>query len=266
LLGWLARPGVARDAPSAAAGAAVPASTPRLLLDQEFDGRSLDKAIWYTCYPYAKRGAGCSNNPGMELEWYRAANVTVGSGNANLMALHRRVNRSYAYTSGMISTGGTPHTKATFAYLYGYAEARIKLPPGRGMWPAFWIIPADRSWPPEIDIMEWQGVTPKDDIVTIHWGTAKHPQSDGTTVHTGANLAGGYHTYGLDWQPGAVTWYFDGNPIKTYTDRAHIPHKPMFAIVNLAIGGWLPGQLHPSPKDFPATLLVDYVKVWSNKP
>jgi beta-glucanase (GH16 family) len=240
-------------------------NAPRLLLDQEFGGKSLDTAIWYTCYPWAKPGAGCSNNPGMELEWYLATNVSVSGGNANLVELRQSAHEGYPYTSGMISTGGTPHAKATFSYLYGYAEARIKLPPGRGMWPAFWLVPADRSWPPEIDIMEWQGVTPKDDIVTIHWGTAKHPRSDGTTVRTGVDLSGGFHTYALDWQPDAVTWYFDGKPIKTYDDPAHIPRKPMYVIVNLAIGGWLPGQLHPHPKDFPATMLVDYVKVWSRR-
>jgi beta-glucanase (GH16 family) len=127
---------------------------PRLLLDQEFDGTGLDAKIWYTCYPYAKRGTGCSNNPRMELEWYRSANVSVSGGFANLTALRERAHDGYPYTSGMISTGGTPQTKATFAYRYGYAEARIKLPPGKGMWPAFWLVPANRTWPPEIDIME----------------------------------------------------------------------------------------------------------------
>ncbi|MBV8372019.1 MAG: glycoside hydrolase family 16 protein [Candidatus Eremiobacteraeota bacterium] len=247
-------------------GPTIRGLAPRVLLDQEFNGGSLDKTLWYTCYPWAKRGAGCSNNPGLELEWYEKANVSVGGGNANLVALHQSAHHGYPFTSGMISTGGTPHSKATFSYLYGYAEARIKLPPGRGMWPAFWLVPANRSWPPEIDIMEWQGVAPKDDIVTIHWGTAKHPQSDGSTVDTGVNLATGFHTYGLDWQPNAVTWYFDGKAIKRYAQRAHIPRQPMYVILNLAIGGWLPGQLHPRPNDFPATMLVDYVKIWSSKP
>lgn len=238
----------------------------RVLLDEEFAGSSLDTKRWYTCYPYARRGQGCTNNPGLELESYRARNVSVGNGRAELVARTARAHAYLPYTSGMISTGGTPHEPATFSYRYGYAEARIKLPHGRGMWPAFWLIPADRTWPPEIDIMEWQGVTPQDDIVTIHWGTAKHPRSDGTTVHTGVNLAGGFHTYGLDWRPDRVVWYFDGRPVKTYTDRAHVPHVPMYVIVNLAIGGWLPGQLQPSPKSFPATMSVDYVRVWSKKP
>ena len=237
-----------------------------MLFDAEFNGRRLDRSVWYTCYPWARRGEGCSNNPGIELEWYRSANVTVGDGYARLVALQKSVHRGYPYTSGMISTGGTPGSQPSFSYLYGYAEARIALPEGKGMWPAFWIVPADRTWPPEIDFMEWQGVTPKLDIVTIHWGTAKHPQSDGSDVRIGVNLAGGFHVYGCDWEPNAVTWYFDGKPIKTYADPSHIPSQPMYLILNLAIGGWERGQLHPRANRFPATMLVDYVRVWSHKP
>jgi beta-glucanase (GH16 family) len=243
-----------------------PAPAAQMLFDAEFNGRRLDRSVWYTCYPWARRGEGCSNNPGIELEWYQNANVTVRDGYARLVALRKSVRGGYPYTSGMISTGGTPGSQPSFAYLYGYAEARIALPEGKGMWPAFWIVPADRTWPPEIDFMEWQGVTPKVDIVTIHWGTAKHPQSDGTGVHTGVNLANGFHVYGCDWEPDAVTWYFDGKPIKTYADPSHIPNQPMYLILNLAIGGWERGQLHPRAKNFPATMLVDYVRVWPHKP
>src|SRR5215469_15310362 len=221
----------------------------RMIFDDEFNGASLDTKTWYTCYPSARPGAGCTNNPGLELEWYEPANVTVANGYLSLTAIAKPVN-DHPYTSGMISTGGKPSAHSTFAYLYGYAESRIKLPRGAGMWPAFWLIPANRTWPPEIDIMEWQGVTPTDDIVTIHWGTAKHPQQDSTSVNTRVHLWSDYHTYGLDWEPSSVVWYFDGKPIKRYTNNANIPHQPMFVILNLAIGGWLPGQLKPSPSSF----------------
>jgi beta-glucanase (GH16 family) len=263
---------------SACAGASLPANVGQPLatgaarapdapiFDDEFGGTSLDTRAWYACYPSAKPGAGCSNNPGLELEWYESQNVTVGGGYARLIARPTKAVPHYAYTSGMISTGGRPHSKATFSYLYGYAEARIQLPAGRGMWPAFWLIPANRTWPPEIDIMEWQGVTPKDDRCTIHWGTWRHPQQDGSAVRTGANLSAGFHTYAVDWQPGAVTWYFDGRAVKRYADRAHVPHVPMYVILNLAIGGWLRGQLHPLRSSFPATMKIDYVRIWKHKP
>ena len=59
---------------------------------------------------------------------------------------------------------------------------------------------------------------------------------------------------------------FSNQAIKTYADPSHIPNQPMYVILNLAIGGWERGQLHPRAKDFPATMLVDYVRVWSHKP
>jgi len=246
--------------PSLSAG-----SPARLLFDDEFNAASLDTRAWYTCYPWAKAGRGCSNNPSLELEWYRAANVSVSGGFLQLVAKKRQVVKGYPYTSGMVSTGGRLSTKATFAFLYGYAEARIRFPRGAGMWPAFWLVPANRTWPPEIDIMEWQGVHPRQDIVTIHWGSAKHQQQNGSAVDTGTDLYAGYHTYAVDWQPTAVVWYFDGKPIKRYTGPG-IAHLPMYAILNLAIGGWEPGQLNPSPSSFPATMSVDYVRIWNRKP
>ena len=255
------------DAP--AGGSALPSvasKAPTLLFDSEFSGSSLDTSVWYTCYPSAKPGAGCTNNPSLELEWYTAANVTVGGGVARLTAREQNAHAKLPFTSGMISTGGTPSRKATFSFLYGYAEARMKLPRGAGMWPAFWLIPADRTWPPEIDIMEWQGVAPRNDLVHVHYGNWHHPQSLGTAIDTGVDLWNGFHTYAVDWEPSNVTWYFDGKPVYGVTDPAAIAHKPMYVILNLAIGGWLNGQLKPSPKDFPATMAVDYVRVWSAKP
>ncbi|MBV8490526.1 MAG: glycoside hydrolase family 16 protein [Candidatus Eremiobacteraeota bacterium] len=237
-----------------------------LVFDDEFSGGSLDAKTWYTCYPYAPPGYGCSNNPGMELEWYEAANVSVSGGALHLVAERHAVTeggRTYPYTSGMISTGGTPAGRSTFAFLYGYVEARIKMPCGAGMWPAFWLVPANRTWPPEIDMMEYQGVQPTIDEVHIHWGKSSNPQQYGEGVDTHVNLCAGYHAYAVDWNASSVTWYFDGKPIARYADKTNVPHVPMYVILNLAIGGWVDGQMHPSPKSFPATMLVDWVRVYS---
>ena len=139
----------------------------KMLLDEEFDAPKLDTSVWFTCYSWVDPGQRCTNGGNLELEWYEARNVTLAGGIANLTAeLHPGTN-SHPFTSGMIQTGGTASTKATFAYRYGYAEIRAKLPKGAGMWPAFWLVQANRQWPPEIDIMEWQGVQPKTDVVTV---------------------------------------------------------------------------------------------------
>jgi beta-glucanase (GH16 family) len=134
------------------------------------------------------------------------------------------------------------------------------------MWPAFWLLPADGTWPPEIDALEWQGGTPTIDYATIHWGVERHGHhpSSGTAYDTGIDLSEGFHTYGLDWQADAVTWYFDGKIIKTFTKVNDIPHKPMYILVDLAVGGWI--SFPDSSTHFPATMLVDYVRVWPHKP
>ncbi len=259
--------GTSATVPIAAGGAAfVAAASPKPMFDDEFDGSALDSALWSTCYPWAKPSAGCTNNPSLELEWYEAQNVTVSGGNALLTARKRDGTHALPFASGMISTGGTPATPATFSFEYGYAEARVRLPRGTGMWPAFWLVPSNRTWPPEIDIMEWQGIDPQTDVVTIHWGAAKDPQQNGSNVRTGVDLWRQFHTYAIDWEPSKVVWYFDGKAVKTFTDAAEIPHQPMYVILNLAIGGWVKGQLHPSPARFPATMAIDYVRVWKQKP
>ena len=235
--------------------------TAQVLFDDEFGGSRLDRAKWNTCYWWAVHD-GCTNNPQLELEWYLPSGVSVHDGVLDLVATKDLRHRGDPYTSGMVSTDDCCGHPITFQFTYGYMEMRAKLPPGRGMWPAFWIVPADHSWPPEIDAMEWQGQKPRTNFLTIHWGTPSNPQQSGGAF-VGPNLSDGFHTFGLDWEPNAVTWYQDGQPIRTYTDQTHIPNVPMIVIVNLAIGGWL--GFPNAHTHFPAHMLVKYVRVWSAK-
>jgi beta-glucanase (GH16 family) len=243
------------------------AGTATMLLDEEFTTPKLNTNVWFTCYTWVNPGQRCTNGGNLELEWYEARNVTIANGIANLTADLHPQTKSHPYTSGMIQTGGTASSKSTFAFRYGYAEIRARLPKGAGMWPAFWLVQANRRWPPEIDIMEWQGVDPTTDVVTTHWKDAagNHQQSS-TGVNTGINLWQAYHTYAADWEPNAITWYFDGKPIKRFTEKRWIPDKPMVVIANLAIGGWEKGQLNPHASDFPATFAIDYIRIWNKKP
>ena len=243
----------------------APAGAGPLLFDDEFNGSSLDLHRWYRCYPYEDESYGCTNGPPYDLEWYWKHSVSVAGGQLRLTARRQQVH-GYHYTSGLIVTGGSPHRPPAFSFLYGYAEMRAKFPPGAGMWPAFWLLPANGQWPPEIDAMEWQGGTPTIDYATIHWGkqvNGRHP-SDGTAYQTGVDLSAGFHTYGVDWQADAVTWYFDGRVIKKFTNRAAIPHQPMYLLVDLAVGGWI--SFPTARTRFPATMAVDYVRVWRRKP
>jgi beta-glucanase (GH16 family) len=247
----------------------------KLLFDDEFNGDKLNLKSWYRCFEWANQDTGCGYGPPYNLEWYLPKNISVSGGFLNLTAKRHRISKDFPYTAGIIESGGlncqppncNPPKKLSpgFTFKYGYMEMRSKFPPGHGMWPAFWLLPIDGSWPPEIDAIEWQGGTPTIDYATIHWRDKHgHLQQDGTAYDTGVNLSAAYHTYGVDWQANSVTWYFDGTAIKTFTKSAVIPHKPMYVIVNLAVGGWI--SFPNKHTHFPATMQVAYVRVWNHKP
>ncbi len=241
-----------------------PGVTP--LFADEFDGTSLDTAKWWRCYGWSQESQGCINGGNNEIQWYLTRNVLVGNGVLTLRALRETYpapnGTTYQYTSGMIISGGNQFGKApSFSRTYGYAEARIKIPPGRGGWPAFWTLPQDWTWPPEIDILEHFGGTidnryyPND-----HYGANLQSQ---TTVDTCCNLAADFHVYAYDWQPGYVRWYFDGAMVKEVTDPAKIPNKTMYLLLNLAISGSSPPDANTP---FPNDMVVDYVRVYDHKP
>jgi beta-glucanase (GH16 family) len=237
----------------------------QMIFDDEFDGKQLDLTKWYRCFDWCDENVGYSYGPPYDLEWYWKHNVSVSGGFLHLTA-KKQAEQGYYFTSGVITTGGSQTEPPSFSFQYGYMEMSAKFPPGKGMWPAFWLLPADGSWPPEIDAMEWQGGTPTIDYATIHWGVERngHHPSSGTSYDTGIDLSTGFHTYGLDWQADSVTWYFDGKAIKKFTKVNDIPHKPMYILVDLAVGGWI--SFPDSSTHFPATMLVDYVRVWPTKP
>ena len=152
----------------------------------------------------------------------------------------------YDYMSGALTTRGT------WGQTYGYFEARLQLPDEKGAWPAFWLMPTDGSWPPEIDIMEAYGT--EQAVQTLHTKeTGSHTQSYTKTFVDGATS--GMHTYGLLWTEDSLTWYIDGTAVKT----AHTPddmHKPFYMMVNLAVTSGTTGALLSEYK-------IDYIRAFS---
>jgi beta-glucanase (GH16 family) len=167
------------------------------------------------------------------------------------------------YTSGLITT------QFSFSQIYGYFEIRAELPVGRGLWPAFWLLPEDGTWPPEIDAMEAFGNTNllgQGGPTFIHYASHSTNSAEqcGDWHNTNINITQGFHTYGVDVEPTGITYYFDGKPYmkcKTNTDAA----KPLYMLINLAVGSaksW-PGAPDSSTV-FPAYLQVDYVRAYHN--
>ncbi|MFD5626671.1 ricin-type beta-trefoil lectin domain protein [Streptomyces sp. NPDC127072] len=170
------------------------------------------------------------------------------------------------YTSARLNTAGK------FTAQYGRVEATLKVPRGQGMWPAFWMLGNDLGsvgWPAsgEIDVMENVGFEPS----TVH-GTIHGPGYSGSagigagyTLPNGQAFADGFHTFAVDWAPNSIKWSVDGVVYQTRTPadvggNAWVFNKPFFLILNLAVGGYWPGDPNSSTV-FPQTLVVDQVKV-----
>ncbi len=237
-----------------------------LIFADEFSGSSLDRSKWDACYPWGNEGGyggfhgtgNCYNRSTGETQLYLPENITVSDGTLKLTAKRETVTRNsktFSYTSGMIASH--PEFGGGFTTRYGYLEASIKMPKGKGLWPAFWTLPYPVSWPPEIDITEVLG-----DSITTHRMHYHYTGSDGRNASVGKNYVGpdlsaDFHTYAVDWRPGLITWYFDGKEVFRTTQS--VTDDPMYLLLNLAVDGWA-GT--PDNNVFPATMSVDFVRVY----
>ena len=214
------------DDPMFARANAVPAQ----LLDEEFAGTRLDRKRWYTCYDWTVPGQGCTNNGGLELEWYLAKNVAVGGGRLQLVAKAQMAKPHLPYTSGMIESGGTAHTPSTFSFLYGYAEMRAKFPQRCGH---VACVLAAASQPHLAAGNRHHGMARRRSEGRHHrpctGKTHKETISKAVRPSTPPPTSGRRITpMRVDWEPNAITWYLDGTVIKRFTQRRWIPNKPMY--------------------------------------
>ncbi|RYC11833.1 family 16 glycosylhydrolase [Ciceribacter ferrooxidans] len=158
----------------------------------------------------------------------------------------------YDYTSGMLTT------YSSFAQTYGYFEIRADMPDEQGTWPAFWLLPADGSWPPELDVVEMRGQDPN----TVHVSVHSNETGQRTTTSTAVQVSGteGFHNYGVLWTEEEIVWYFDDVAVARADTPADM-HDPMYMIVNLAVGGSA-----GTPADGlagGAEMQIDYIKAYS---
>ena len=169
---------------------------------------------------------------------------------------------------------GRVYAKVKQGWTYGYIEASIKLPKGKGTWPAFWMMPVNfRSWPAdgEIDIMEEVGYHP--DYVSSSLHANAHVHSNGTQVTHEMKCEGAegeFHTYAILWTAKNITTYVDGKVQLSYDNRGlgrdDWPYdNPFYIIFNLAWGGDWGGAQGVDESALPATMEVDYVRVFQKK-
>jgi beta-glucanase (GH16 family) len=216
-----------------------------LKFNDDFSGTSVDTSKWNLAW-FSSSGISNPVNSA-ETECYSSAQLHQTNGELDLTAIARSTtcgSNTKPYVSGLVNTNGK------YNFTYGYMEARIWTPAGNGMWPAFW---ADgQSWPTdgEIDTLEAYGT----DNSTYHFHYAGCPGSCGPGGST--NVAGatsGWHTYATDWEPGSLTWYYDGVKVWQFTGSA-VTSQPMYLILNLG--------LNSTSAAVPATMRVDYARVW----
>lgn len=217
-----------------------------------------------TKWSYDIGGSGWGNN---ELQNYtNGNNASIVGGNLVITAKKESLGGS-AYTSTRMVTKGKGD------WLYGRFEARAKLPKGRGTWPAIWMLSSDDEygiWPAsgEVDIMEHVGFDPNNIHFTIH--TALYNGARGTQKSSAKVVPGAiddFHTYRVDWTPFAVRGYIDDVSYFEYTnDNTGFStwpfNKKFHLLLNIAIGGNWGGAQGIDDTVFPATMLVDYVKVY----
>ncbi|WP_166805825.1 Ig-like domain-containing protein [Jeotgalibacillus sp. R-1-5s-1] len=257
-----------------------------LVWNDEFDGTELDESKWnYDTGYYLDEDPGTWGWGNNELQHYTDSedNVFVEDGKLNIVALEdpatfpQDPNRVAPYSSGKITT------EDKFTFKYGRVDFSAKLPAVSGAWPALWMLPNDEvygGWASsgEIDVMEARGRVPESTSGAIHFGgewPANTYLSGEQTFEDGGRIDTDYHVYSLIWEKDALSWYVDGKFFYRVTKEQWFsaavqnnPYAPFdqdfYLIMNLAMGGWFDGGIEPDVEDFPVTMQVDYVRVYSD--
>ncbi|RYY12379.1 MAG: glycoside hydrolase family 16 protein, partial [Chitinophagaceae bacterium] len=244
-----------------------PASYPGYTLawSDEFNNASLDPAAWSF-----ESGDGCPllcNWGNNELQYYTNTPGNLFFQDGKLIIEARSENYGGKnYTSARINTRGKK------AFKFGRVDVRAILPLGKGIWPAFWLMPQDNvfgDWPKsgEIDMMEYIGSEPSKVLGTVHFGPgpASTYITKTTTIPEGT-FNDRFHVFSLEWEQDVIRWLIDGSVYATFTKaEVGINNYPFnerfYFILNMAVGGNLPGN-PDATTTFPKNLVVDYVRIF----
>jgi predicted esterase len=229
----------------------------KLVWEENFNGKKLDETIWNFELGNGCPNCGWGNN---ERQLYTKANHQLKDGNLIITAKKEKDN----YTSTRITTAGKKE------FQYGRIEARVKLPIGQGIWPAFWMLGSNIKtvgWAKcgEIDIMEYVGKNPHEVYTTLHTEDS-HGNSVNSKKTTFTNIEEGFHVFAIDWTKDKIEFFVDD--VSVYTFQPDIKNEntwpfnqKFFILVNMAIGGNFGG---PEVDDsiFPQKFIIDYIRVY----
>lgn len=229
-----------------------------LVWQDEFDGDEVNRENW--AFDLGRGSGGWGNN---ESQWYteRPENVRIEDGILIIEAREEEFIRS-DYTSTRMKTEGL------HSWTYGRFQARIQIPTGQGIWPAFWLLGAEGgTWPNngEIDVMENIGREPNTVHGTIHGPGYSGGSGVGNPYTQAAPFADDFHIYTVEWEPETIRWYVDDALTFTVSaddvPGAWVYDHPFFIIMNVAVGGSWPGYPDETTT-FPQQMKVDYVRVY----
>ena len=257
-----------------AAGARAQTHT-TLVWSDEFNGpagSAVDSTKWVAEVGNGSNGWG---NHQREYDTNATKNASMdGAGNLVIAAHNEKLGNKYRCWYGVCQyTSARLKTQGKFEQAYGRFEARIKLPYGQGIWPAFWMLGNNiqtAGWPTcgEIDIMENIGREPSLVHGTIHGPGYSGASGIGSQYGlTSGAFSDNFHVFAVEWDPNQIRWYVDGNLYQTRTPSdlpagsAWVFDHPHFIILNLAVGGYWPGDPDTTTV-FPQRMLVDYVRVY----
>lgn len=257
------------------AASAAAQTTWTLAWSDEFNGpagSAVDGTKWVAEVGNGSNGWG---NRQREYNTNSTKNASMdGAGNLVITAYRETLGKKYRcwygecqYTSARLKTQGK------FEQAYGRFEARIRVPYGQGIWPAFWMLGGDittAGWPAcgEIDVMENIGREPAIVHGTIHGPGYSGADGIGSQYAlTFGAFTDDFHVFAVEWEPNQIRWYVDGNLYQTRTPADLPPGSewvfdhPHFILLNLAVGGFWPGDPDASTV-FPQKMYVDYVRVY----
>jgi beta-glucanase (GH16 family) len=254
------------------------ANTMHLVFHDEFDKLSLNTGTaataqntWKTSFIGGERNAGGVGeaqryvDPDYKGSSTQSLGINPFSVNDGVLTISARpadaADAPYLYSSKY--TSGLLTSEKSFVQTYGYYEIRADMPGEKGMHPAFWLLPTDRTWPPELDVVESSGDAPyffSNAVHTTERG-AFNPFVKENSV--APRITDGFHTYAMDWTKETISFYFD-NKLTYQVATPSDLHKPMYMLVNLAVGGPLAGQPDATTDWSQADFKVDYVRVYSH--
>jgi len=249
--------------PPAPGNGHVPAGY-NLVFAEEFNRNSIDTSKWNTRYRWGPDWI--INN---EQQYYVDINnqpnfgrnpFSFNGGKLTIKATRTPGGlRGKANNQRYISGAMTTHRK--FTMTYGYVEMRAKLPKGKGLWPALWLLHNESGGKrPEIDIVEMLGDNTRVVYQTYHYYINGNLRSTPSFRAGGRDYSNAYHTFGMKWERGKITWYVDGQKTNEFSS-GNVSNEPMYLLVNLALGGSWAGSPDGSTR-FPANYQIDYIRAY----